>query len=279
MLREYIMTVEKRQVGGRDFWFTTERPYTPDPETGELVEAGGYYVAFSVREPSAFIAGEIVKDDRGRAKLFPTAKEALEEGIREVNARLGTPAEAFAVGLPGGTKDAEFQTYVRLLKDQGIDLDKPRVEDSFGRKWLHVWENRNDAEKFASQLRRLTRNPDWEIYELMPPTAATEAVAEDVGPIVILVGKQSDGNNYDLHPKSVKLLRKKFPRIPLKPSVFVGRGTQADFEEGAGGTMYAQVVALLTGLDASRILEAFGGFRVVDPVSNLTLYQVTKQAE
>ena len=192
------MTVEKRQVAGRDFWFTTERPYTPDPETGDLVEAGGYYVAFSVREPSAFIAGEIVKDDRGRAKLFPTAKEALEGGINEVKARLGAPAKTFAVGLPGGTRDVEFQAYGRLLKDRGIDLDKPRVEDSFGRKWLYVWDNRGDAEKFAAQLRKETRNPNWEVYELVPPTPATQAAAEDSGPIVILVGRQSDGNSYEL---------------------------------------------------------------------------------
>jgi hypothetical protein len=225
------MTVEKVQVEGRDFWFTTERPYIPDPETGELVEAGGYYVAFSVREPSAFIAGEIVKDDRGRAKLFPTAKEAQEAGINEVKARLGTPAKAFAVGLPGGTNDGEFQAYVRLLAEQGINLEKPRVEDSFGRKWLHVWENRDDAEKFALQLRRATRNPSWEVYELVPPTPATEVAADDSGPIVILVGRQSDGNTYDLHPRSVKRLRKKFPRIPIKPSVFVGRETQTNYEE------------------------------------------------
>jgi hypothetical protein len=270
------MKVEKRQVDGRHFWFTIEQPYAPDPETGELTQASGYYVAFSVREPSAMIAGEFVKDDHGRVKLFSTPDEALQEGIKEVKARLRTPAKAFAVGLPGGTKDAEFQAYVKLLKDRGIELDKPRVEDSFGRKWLHVWENRDEAEKFAAHLRKETRNPSWEVYELVPPTPETQVAAEDRGPIVILVGRQSDGNTYELHPNSLKLLRKKFPRIKMKPSVFVGRETQADYEENAGNSMYDQVVTLLTGLDVTRVLDSFGGYRVVDPVSNLTLWQETK---
>ena len=270
------MKVEKHQVDGRDFWFTIEQPYAPDPETGELIQASGYYVAFSVREPSAMIAGEFVKDDRGRVKLFPTPNEALKEGIKEVKARLGTPAKAFAVGLPNGTRDAEFQAYVKLLRDRGIDLDRPRVEDSFGRKWLHVWENRGDAEKFAAQLRKQRRNPNWEVYELVPPTLATQVASEDSGPIVILVGRQSDGNTYELHPNSLRLLRKKFSRISMNPNVFVGRETPADHEESVGKATYDQVVTLLTGLDVTRILDAFGGYRVVDPVSNLTLWQVTK---
>jgi hypothetical protein len=110
----------------------------------------------------------------------------------------------------------------------------------------------------------------------VPPTPATELAVNDSGPIVILVGRQSDGNTYDLHPNSAKLLRKKFPRIPMKPSVFVGRETQATYEDGAGTAMYDQVVALLTGMDVSRVVDAVGGYRVVDPVSNLTLWQVTK---
>jgi hypothetical protein len=270
------MKVEKRQVSGRDFWFTTERPYIPDPETGALSAADGYYVAFSIREPSALIAGEIVKDDRGRARLFPTAEKALDAGVNEVKARLGAPIKAFAVGLPGGTKEAEYQVYVRLLKDRGIDLDKPRIEDSFGRRWLHVWENRDDAEKFAAQVRKGTRNPYWEVYELVPPTPATQAPAEDLGPVVILVGRQSDGNTYELHPNSLKLLRKKFPRVPINPSIFIGRDTQANYEESASKTMYDQVLTLLTGLDVDRVLDSFDGYRVVDPVSNLTLWQMMK---
>src|SRR4051812_44313040 len=100
------MPTEKHQVEGRDFWFSIERPYQPDPETGDLREAPGYYAAFSVREPSDNLQGEIVKDDRGRARLFPSPAAALEAGIKEVQARLKIPATVFAVGLPGGTKQA-----------------------------------------------------------------------------------------------------------------------------------------------------------------------------
>jgi hypothetical protein len=271
------MSTEKRQVDGRDFWFSIERPYQPDPETGDLEEAPGYYVAFSVREPSAFPPGEIVKDDRGRARLFPSPAAALEAGIKEVKARLEIPATLFAVGLPGGTKPAEFEVYNRLLREEGIDSDTgPRVEDSFGRKWLHVWDRREAAERFAARLRRETRNSLWEVYQLSPLRPPGEG-AESPGPITILVGRQSDGNTYSLHPTSFRLLRQRFPQVRGQPTVFIGRDTQNN-HEATWGSIYDQVATLLTGLSSERLRDAFGSYRVVDPVSNLTLWEAKPPA-
>jgi hypothetical protein len=272
------MPTEKRQVEGRDFWFSIERPYQPDPETGDLREAPGYYVAFSVREPSAILQGEIVKDDQGLAKLFPSATEALEAGIKEVKARLKIPATVFAVGLPGGTKQAEFDVYSRLLREEGIDPDAgPLVEDSFGRKWLHVWDTREAAERFAARVRRETRNPNWEVYELTPLRPPGGQAAGSPEPIDILVGRQSDGNTYSLHPNSFRLLRQRFPDIRVQPTVFIGRDTQ-DSYEATWGSIYDQVATLLTGLSPQRLQGAFGGYRVVDPVSNLTLWEAKPAA-
>ena len=121
-------------------------------------------------EPGPMIQGEVLKDDRGRAKLFPTAEKALAAGIQEVKSRLRLPPKAYAVGLPYGNKPKEFDAYVKLLQQQGITIDdSTRVEDSFGRKWPHVWNDRGEAEQFANRLRHVTGNRDWEVYDLSPP--------------------------------------------------------------------------------------------------------------
>jgi len=271
------MSVEKRQIDGRDLWFTIERPYDSDPESGELTEADGYFVAFSMSVPSSFNAGEIIKDDQGRARLFKTSELALNAGIKEVKARLAIRNKSYAVGLPGGTKGSEFQAYVALLKAQNVDRDHPRVEDSFGRKWIHVWEHREDAEEFAAQLRELTCNRNWEVYELIPPDQAVGLYNGDSEPIVIHVGHQSDGITYELHPSSRKRLRSKFPSVAIAPSVFLSRDTQTRNAKNFGNPRYEQIVALLTGLDVTRVLDAFGTCQVVDPISNLTLWQPSKQ--
>lgn len=273
------MPTEKRQIEGRDFWFSIERPYQTDPETGDLQEATEYYVAFSVREPSAIIQGEIVKDDRGRARLFPSAAAALEAGITEVQARINIPTKVFGVNLIGGTKQSEFEIFARLLREEGIDPETgSRVEDSFGRKWLHVWDTRDAAERFAARLRKETRNSNWEIYELSPLRPPGGASDTSTDPIAILVGRQSDGNTYGLHPTSFKRLRQSFPQIPVQSSVFIGRGTQ----EGYGatkGSIYDQVATILTGQSPRQLTDAFGGYRVVDPLSNLTLWESQPGAE
>jgi hypothetical protein len=267
------MPTEKRQIEGRDFWFSIERPYQPDPETGELHEAPGYYVAFSVQEPSPLLQGEIVQDDQDRARLFPTPAAALEAGIKEVKARLSISVRVFAVGLPGGTTQSEFAVYTRLLREEGTDPEaRPRVEDSFGRRWHHVWDTREAAERFAARLRRETGNANWEVYELTPLSPPAGEAVRSPNPITILIGRQSDGNTYSLHPSSFKLLRERFPQVRGQPSVFIGRYRQ-DNHEATWGSIYDQVATLLTGLSPERLRDSFGGYRVVDPTSHLTLWE------
>jgi hypothetical protein len=196
----------------------------------------------------------------------------MEAGIKEVQARLKIPATVFAIGLPEGMKQAEFEVYVRFLREEGIDPDaSSRVEDSFGRKWVHVWDTREAAERFAARVRGATRNSSWEVYQLNPLPAPNGETPGTPGAIAILVGRQSDGNTYSLHPKSFRLLRQRFPKVSGQPTVSIGRYTQ-DNHEAIGGSIYDQVAALLTGLSPERLLDSFGGYRVVDPVSNLTLW-------
>jgi hypothetical protein len=243
-----------------------------DPETGDFTPTGQYYSAFSAREPGPSVRGEVLKDDRGRAKLYPTAEAALAAGIQEVKSRLRLPPRAYGVGLPYGNKPRDFDTYVQLLQQQGYTRDgSTRVEDSFGRKWLHVWNDRSQAEQFANRLRHVTGNRDWEVYDLSPPRLPGEGQDGRSGPIEILIGRQRDGATYSLHPNSLKLIREWFPQVHPRPTVFIGRSTQDNIEASAG-SINDQVAIILTGLSLRQMNE-LGGYRVVDPLTDLVLYQ------
>ena len=117
------------------------------------------------------------------------------------------------------------------------------MEDSFGRKWLHVWNTREEAERFAIQARQVTGNRDWEVYELSPLRPPAGEQDRQSGPIEILVGRQSDGITYGLHPNSLKRIRQQIPRVRPKPSVFIGSNTQTNHETSVG-PIYDQVAIL-----------------------------------
>jgi hypothetical protein len=97
------------------------------------------------------------------------------------------------------------------------------------------------------------------------------------GPVEILVGRQGEGCTYGLHPNSLKLIRQRFPRVHPRPSVFIGRNGQTDIAAGVG-TVYNQVAVILTGLSSTQLSE-LGGYRVVDPLTGLALYQSVATAE
>jgi hypothetical protein len=266
------MRVEKRTIGGREFWFTVEHVSKEDPDSGDFVPTGQYYCAFSTSEPGPMIRGEVLKDDRGRARLFPTTEEALAAGMQEVESRLRLPAKAYSVGLPYGHKQEDWDAYVRLLRQQGITIDdSTRTEHSFGRKWPHVWTDRSQAEQFANRLRQVTGNRDWEVYDLSPPRFLAGGNNGLSGPVEILVGRQADGTTYGLHPNSLKRIRQRFPQVHPRSTVFIGGDTHRDMEAG-GVSVYDQVAIILTGLPIGELNE-LGGYRVVDPLTDLALYQ------
>ncbi len=76
----------------------------------------------------------------------------------------------FTVTLPGGTKDHEFEEYAWLLRSWRLNVvESPRnSEPGTGNRWLHVWEHRADAQRFAEELKAVTVNPGWVVYELYP---------------------------------------------------------------------------------------------------------------
>ena len=60
----------------------------------------------------------------------------------------------YTVRKQGLNTDREFQAYVELLQDIGIDVtDVPRTpEPETTNRWLYVWRNKTQAEKFAREF-------------------------------------------------------------------------------------------------------------------------------
>jgi hypothetical protein len=85
-------------------------------------------------------------------------------------------------------------------------------------------------------------------------------------PIVIHIGRQTDGCAYDLNPLSEREVKKRFPDAHGVPIVFVGYGKEADFEV-AHGPLWMQIAMMLTGLTAEQI-EEMGGISLYDPAAS-----------
>ncbi|MGH7134778.1 MAG: hypothetical protein ACREHD_03510 [Pirellulales bacterium] len=176
----------------------------------------------------------------------------------------------FTVTREGGTKDAEFEAYARLLRRKGVDLaNLPRVrEPGTGRRWLYVWNDEADARAFADELKKRTRDAAWEVLPVDAPPSEGP-----LGPIEIQVGRQTTGWTFALHPFSRQMVQKLFPESRLVSSVFIATDTQQDFLATVGNLAYlaAQVAIILTGISVDQIVDTFGGYRVYEPATNKEL--------
>jgi hypothetical protein len=173
----------------------------------------------------------------------------------------------FTVGLPKGLKDFEYEAYIRALERQGVDLvDAPRVIDpATGKRWLYATEDRADAERLAERVREEDDNPHWQVFELNGAAPSRGPL----GPVEVLVGRQSEGYSYGLAPTSRRLVRRMFPEARVVSSVFIAGDPAAD-SAAAQRQMWDHIIFLLTGLTGPQ-LDELGGYRVVDPVARQTL--------
>jgi hypothetical protein len=179
----------------------------------------------------------------------------------------------FTVTRRGGTKDVEFEEYARLLRQKGMDLARLQrtPEPGTARRWLPVWQNEADAQAFATELKRRTRDEAWEVVPVNG-----ELSEGPLGPVEITVGRQSDGWTFALHPLSRQMIQKVFPSSCRPDSVFIRTQTRQDcHKQGGIDDLAEQVVVLLTGLRLDKIKEAFGGYRIYDPVAKQELVAPT----
>ena len=169
--------------------------------------------------------------------------------------------QAFTVAMPGGTKDLEYEAYVRILNKWGIDVtDMPRVlEKGTPPRWLYAWTSREDAERFAKELRSHSRDKRWRVQEF-----TTDHLSQGpLGPVEIRVNGQGDSSGYALHPNSEDLVQKKFPHARLLGSVFVGHERRVPLERDRQESIWDHVAMILTGLSAEQLNE-LGGYRIYD---------------
>jgi hypothetical protein len=183
----------------------------------------------------------------------------------------------FTVIHQGGTKDSEFDAYYRLLRQQGVDLGKaPRVaEPGTRRRWLYVWDTKAKAQAFANELKKRTRDKDWEAV----PAAGSPSEGP-LGPLLIQLGRRGDGLYFALHTLSQILLRSAYPEAFGVSSIFLDREAWDDFLKARGdfAELTRRLAPTLTGLSTEQ-LEALG-YAVIDDQSEETVvYVPPREAE
>jgi hypothetical protein len=174
--------------------------------------------------------------------------------------------KVYTVTKRGGAKDLEFEAYIRLLEEKGIDIiDMPRVlESGTPNRWVYVWESKDEAREFAEDLRKRTKDRNWIVHEF--DTEKPKLGKGPLGPLEVMVSRHSDGFSFALHPFSEELVKRKYPQANTVPSIFIRWDTRTDFEQQYPGTLMDHVAMILTGLQLEEI-EEFAGYRVYDPVS------------
>jgi hypothetical protein len=177
---------------------------------------------------------------------------------------------AFAVSRNGArTKNGEFEAYVRLLRQQGIDLGKvPRVrEPGTGRRWLYAWDSREKAQAFAEELKKRTRDGAWLVVEV----AATPSEGP-MGPIIVQVGRRSSGLAFGLHPSSRAMILSAFPDAKgMANTVSINFETFQDFltTHGSIKDLAREVVPTLTGLMLHELEKL--GYSLIEDDTDRTL--------
>jgi hypothetical protein len=169
----------------------------------------------------------------------------------------------FVVTRPLGTKDAELEAYVRLLRRWGKDLaNVPRIPDPENptRRWVYVWDNAEEAQQFAEELNEETRNGPWRVEA----TAASPSNGP-FGPLLFQLVRGGDGLMFALHPLSRALIRDAFPgAAPAATNSFLDTQAWNTFWKAQGGLadLAARVAPVLTGLNSDQLRDL--GYLVID---------------
>ncbi len=167
----------------------------------------------------------------------------------------------------GQTKDSEFEDYARLLRQQGVDLGKlPRVpEPGTGRRWLHVWDSREKAQAFATELSKRTHN-SWIPVEVNAPPSEGP-----MGPLFIQVGRRSNGLVFGLHPLSRAMIQTAFPASKTYvATVSINFETHSELHATHNiNQLTSAVVPTLTGLTAQELKQV--GYTLLEEDTERTL--------
>jgi hypothetical protein len=175
----------------------------------------------------------------------------------------------FTVTRPVGTKDAEFETYVRLLRQQGKNLaNLPRVPDPENprRRWVYVWNTQEEAQQFADELKEQTGDNGWRVEVTAAPPSNGP-----FGPVLIQLARRADGLVFALHPLSRAMIQEISPdSTPRATNAFINTQTWNDFLKTQGDLrdLVEEVVPSLTGLNLQQLTEL--GYAVIDADNDRT---------
>lgn len=169
----------------------------------------------------------------------------------------------------GATKDAEFEAYARLLRATGVDLGHlPRVpEPGTGRRWLYVWGNAQEAKNFAERLNARSTQQPWEVTEVAAPPSEGP-----MGPLIIQVGRRSNGLVFGLHPLSRTLIQSVFSKAKgVASTVAINFETLHDFKTTHGSIedLAKEIVPTLTGLSIDQVKQL--GYALIEDDTDKTL--------
>ena len=167
----------------------------------------------------------------------------------------------------------EFDAYVRLLEQRGIDwTNAPRVQEPGSNRWLYVWDNRGEAEEFCAELRRETRDDKWLVLELSPDLQPSlQPSTGPLMPVVIFRRLHSLGAEFTLDPFSRMLVKRRFPGYPPATSIDIESSTMQDLEQ-QHRPMFEHLALVLTNLTAKQLAQ-LGGYRIVDPATDETIFE------
>jgi len=175
--------------------------------------------------------------------------------------------------VPGPNTDKEYQVYVNLLQDIGIDIADARrtPEPGTDNRWLHVWESKSLAERFARELRTRLRDESWEVHGF--EVADDQSSADSRGPLAPLTVVSiatSEGTDFELEPASQERILAHFPNARLVGTLSYSDEVRQDYET-IHGPIWDQVIIGLTGISEAAI-ASLGGIRIVEEEGGQVLY-------
>lgn len=164
--------------------------------------------------------------------------------------------------------DREFEAYVDLLQEIGIDITNvPRVpEPGTENRWLYAWNSKPEAERFARELCSRLRQSDWRVHDF-------EIDEESVGPLAPLTIRSistTAGTDFLLDSASLSRILSHFPNARPTGEVSFSSQVRADHER-QHGPVWNQVIRILTGIPDEAIAR-LGGVRVVADDDGSELY-------
>jgi hypothetical protein len=174
-------------------------------------------------------------------------------------------AMSFTVAHTDGPKEPDYAAYFRLLGKAGLDISdlKRALDPHTGRRWLPVWEQREDAEDFARRLGKEARNGTWRVEALNPDARISRG---PLGPLEVIARRQADGWAFELETFSRIILRKLFPGAERPSVLFIGWPRYPDLETTRCeiGRLADTIILILTGLNQEEFRSLFGGYRIGD---------------